>query len=115
MTSPARGNPAANQLALVAAFAATVALGLALTVVLGRSLEPADFGFFALVVTLFAFARDAIDLGSSATAARDMARNPRAEIELLEGLHYVRRIIALALAAGAVALAASASAMMRRT
>ena len=98
-------NPAANQLVLVLAFAASGVLGLALTVLLGRGLAPADFGFFALVTTLFAFARDAIDLGSSATASRDMARDPGGEKQLLEGLWYARRIIALVLAAVAVALA----------
>jgi O-antigen/teichoic acid export membrane protein len=102
---PVPRNPAASQFIVVAAYATTVALSLALTVLLGRNLTPGDFGFFALVVALFAFAREVIDLGTTATASREMGRDSTLEQQLLEGLYYVRRIVAFALAAFALFLA----------
>ena len=98
-------SPAASQFVLVFAFGGTVAVSLALTVFLGRALAPGDFGLFALVGALFSFARDVIDLGSSTTASRDIGRDPGSERQLLEGLYYVRRIVAFALALLAIALA----------
>src|SRR5690242_18077659 len=97
MSAPARG-AAASQFVLLASFGVTAAVGLALTVVLGRHLSPADFGFFALVGAILAFSRDATDLGTSTAASRDMARDPTSERVLLEGLYFARRAVAFLLA-----------------
>lgn len=106
MSAPARG-AAASQFVLVASFGVTAALGLALTVLLGRHLDPADFGFFALVGAILAFSRDATDLGTGTAASRDMARDPASERVLLEGLYFVRRAVAFLLALAVAGFAAA--------
>lgn len=96
----------ASQAVLGVAYAAHLALGVVLTVWLGRELDAAAFGFFALVAAGLAFARDATDLGTTVAAGRDMAREPARTPLLLQGLLLLRSLpsLALAVAAGVLAL-----------
>lgn len=103
------GSARSSQLFVVLGFAVHLGLGLALTILLGRHLSAQDFGFFALVTALFAFARDAMDLGTTAVAARDIPRQPELERPLLEGLMAWRRLVGIGLAIAALALAARQS------
>ncbi len=68
--------------------AALVGMGcsLALTILAGRTMRAADFGVFALVATIFSLARDATDLGTTALACRDTARDPASEVAAIEDL-----------------------------
>lgn len=72
---------------------------------LGTALTPGDFGFFALVSTLFAVSYEVIDMGSSAVATRKIAQIPAAEREILNALLSWRRLLALLLALACVVLA----------
>jgi O-antigen/teichoic acid export membrane protein len=99
------GSAASSQLVILAAFGAHLVVSLALTVALGRALAPAEFGFFALVATIFAFGRDATDLGTTAAGARNMRRDPACERSLLEGLVVWRRAVGGVLAVGVLGLA----------
>lgn len=103
--SPERGNAALSQLILLLGFIAHLGLGLLLTVILGRALAPESFGFFALVASLYAFAREATDLGTTSTAAREMRREPDMERGLIEGLYAWRRVVGSVLAVCVIVLA----------
>lgn len=72
---------------------------------LGRGLNPGDFGFVTLVSGLLLVAQEVLDLGSSAAATRAIAREPASEIPVLCALLGLRRWIALGLAALVLALA----------
>lgn len=86
-----------SQLLLAGGFLATLLVSLVSTMLLGRALSPAVFGFYGLIVALFAFARDLMDLGASATAAREMALRPDREVPMLEALVVWRRSLGVAL------------------
>lgn len=89
---------ARSQFVLLGGFAGGLIISLAVTVLLGTSLAPAEFGFYALIITLFGFGREAIDLGTSSTAAREIARDPSQERPLIEGLVVWRRLMGLLIA-----------------
>lgn len=82
---------------LLAAFAFSACVSLALTVLLGASLAPADFGFFALLAVVVTLGREVIDLGTTSAAAREIAREPASERALLEGLALWRRLAGVVL------------------
>lgn len=86
-----------SQAMLLAAFAFSSCVSVTLTVVLGVSLTPADFGFFALVAVVVTLGREVIDLGTTAAAAREIAREPDRERAVLEGLALWRRLAGVVL------------------
>ena len=63
-----------NHAALAATVAVALAGSLGLTMVLGRTLSPAAFGFVALVGGVLATARDVTELGSGTVADRKSTR-----------------------------------------
>lgn len=71
------------------------ALGIWLTGVLGRGLDDAGFGFVAFVGTIYALAQLALDLGSGALIAREIAKEPARERPLLEAALAWRGAIGL--------------------
>ncbi len=73
-------------------------LALLITIYVARALAPGAFGFFALVGTVFALARKLLDLGLGNVAARDIARDPRRERPILEGMMGYRRFAGIGLA-----------------
>ncbi len=102
-----RRSPSDAQAILLSSAAAQLGLALLITIYLARALSPAAFGFFALIGTIFVLARNFLDLGLSNVAARDIARDPRRERPILEGMMAYRRgvgvVLALVLANFAVA------------
>lgn len=93
-----RGGYVRSQRILGAAAAARLVLSLALTVLLGRMLPPADYGLFALVSAILVAGRDLLDLGTGNLAAREIAREPAREGPVLEALLGGRLLAAAALA-----------------
>jgi len=94
-----RGTPAGSQVVLASGFGLRLVIGLAITAVVGRVLSPAEFGFFALVGSLFFAARFLFDLGTGTIAVREIARAPERERAILEGLLGWRRLCGLVLGA----------------
>lgn len=90
---------------LLTAMAARMMLSLILTMLLGRNLSAAEFGFFALVSTVFAVAHDFTDMGSGNVAIRDTVRAPQSERAMLETLLGFRRGLSALAALACVALA----------
>lgn len=84
-------------------------LSVAITVLLGRGLEPAAFGFVALVSSLFAIAMGVLDMGTTAIATREIAARPAVERETLTALLALRRALATVLLVVAIAIAVSDS------
>lgn len=89
---------------LLAAFVFSAFVSLTLTVILGASLAPADFGFFALLTVVVTLGREVIDLGTTSAAVREIAREPASERAVLEGLALWRRLAGLALGLAVLAL-----------
>ena len=100
-----KATPAWSQMVLLAAVAARMALSVALTILLGRSLSPQEFGFFALVATTFGLAHELADMGSGNVAVRGTARAPSAERAMLEALLGLRLVLGLCSAAACAVLA----------
>lgn len=98
---------ARSQAILLSTQVARLALSVAITVYLGRLLVPGDFGFVALVTSLFVVAMEILDMGTTAVATREIAASPDAERETLGALLALRRLLGLILFAGALVLAAS--------
>lgn len=90
---------------LVAAQLARLGLFVVTTSVLGRWLTPADFGFVALVSTLFLVSQEVLDMGTSAVVTRRVAQHPGEERQALQALLSWRRLAALGLSAIALSLA----------
>ena len=88
------------QLGLLIGVGAGMALSLALTALLGRTLPGGDFGFFALVSTIFLLTRTAIDLGAGNVVAREVTHAPSEEPHRLEELLGLRLVLAAIAAAG---------------
>ncbi len=70
----------------------SIFLGFFITIILGRFLSPADFGFLAMVTLIFALSRDLLGLGTSNIATREIVRSPASEGALLGRLLGWRRI-----------------------
>lgn len=83
-----------SQAVLLAAALASMAISLALTILLGRRLTPDGFGFIALVGAVLALARDLTDLGSASVAAAAIAADPAAERRIVEELLGLRLVLA---------------------
>lgn len=95
-----------NQRLLVAASLAGLLVSVVLTMVLGRALPPAAFGFVALVGAVLTMARDLTDLGSGSVAAAMIAAEPAREAAILGELLGLRMVLAGAAALGCLGLAA---------
>jgi len=93
-----RHSPTVAQAILLATAAAQLGLALVITIYLARVLSPAAFGFFSLLGTIFILARKFLDLGLGSVAARDVARDPRRERPILEGMMAYRRAAGVVLA-----------------
>jgi O-antigen/teichoic acid export membrane protein len=94
-----------SQILLVSAHAARLALFVAVASLLGRKLDPADFGFVALVSSLYFVAAEILDLGTTAVATRQVAAAPERERVVLSALLALRRLVAIVLFGGVLALA----------
>jgi O-antigen/teichoic acid export membrane protein len=95
---PGERNVQLAQGALLVAAAGGMVLSLALTVLLGRRLPSGEFGFFALVSTIFLIARSVIDMGSGNVVVRETAAGPTDERRAIEGLTGLRLVVSLPLA-----------------
>lgn len=98
---------ARGQLYLLLAQLARLALFLLVTRYLGSRLAPGDFGFFALVSSLFAVTLEVLDAGTSAAVTRAIAQQRVPEHEALATVLAWRRLLALALALACLGLAVS--------
>lgn len=93
-----------SQHILLLAQVARLGISLFIAGLLGRHLSPSDFGLVALLGAIFAIAQDVLDMGTTAVAAREVARQPADEPQVLAALLTWRRWIALGLAALCVML-----------
>ncbi len=96
-----------SQAILVSAHVGRLVLSVAITSLLGRQLVPADFGFVALISSLFLVAMGLLDMGTTAVATRRIAVRPADERETLTALLALRRLLATILLVAAIGLAAS--------
>lgn len=100
-----RPTVARSQAYLLLGQVARVVLFLVVTRQLGRDMDAADFGFFALVSTLFALALQVMDMGSTAVATRQIGQQPGIQRELLEALLGWRLLLGTLMAVGCLLLA----------
>ncbi|HLX72994.1 MAG TPA: oligosaccharide flippase family protein [Verrucomicrobiae bacterium] len=98
-----RRSPHGAQAVLLAGAIAQLGLALLVTIYLARVLSPASFGFFSLVSVIFVLTRKFLDLGLSNVAARDIARDPRRERPIVEGMMAYRRVAGVILALAVLA------------
>jgi O-antigen/teichoic acid export membrane protein len=84
---------------------ASTALGLLLTVVIGRALEPAQLGILYIVITISSFAYVIVDWGQSLYLVREIARGRIDEPELIGSALAIRLIAIVFSSAAAVAIA----------
>lgn len=82
-----------------------LSLSLAITSLLGRALAPGDFGFFALLSTLFIVGQEILDMGSTSITTRNIAQRPDTERPTLTALLSWRRLVSLGLALACLGLA----------
>lgn len=100
-----KNSVAHSQLIILSSNVLRLALSLVLTILLGRVLSPADFGFYGLVITLFVIARELMDFGSGSLAVREIALSPDREKSTLETLVGLRVIVGTGLAVACLILA----------
>ncbi len=100
-----KGTVQGSQATLLGGTLAVLTLSLAITILLGRSLPPQDFGFFALVSTLLALGRDIMDLGMGNVATRETVAAPEREKTIIEGLLGWRALLGAVLALACIAMA----------
>jgi O-antigen/teichoic acid export membrane protein len=103
---PAKQSVPRSQLIIASSAVARMAITLVVTILLGRILRPADFGFFSLIVTLFAVARELMELGTGNLAIREIALHPAREQSILDTLMGLRGLIGFALGFAVLLVAA---------
>jgi O-antigen/teichoic acid export membrane protein len=103
--SHARRSPEFSQAVLLIATLSRTLLSLVLTMMLGRALAASEFGFFALVGSVFGLAHEFTDMGSGNVAVRDIAQHPKSERAMLEQLLGLRVALSLIAAAACAVLA----------
>jgi len=103
----ARQSVPRGQLILASSAVSRMAITLVVTILLGRILTPADFGFFSLIVTLFAVARELMELGTGNLAIREIVLHPARERSILDTLMSLRSLIGLACGLAVLLLAAT--------
>jgi O-antigen/teichoic acid export membrane protein len=101
------GSASRSQALLLLSFAGRLAMGLGLTIVLGRHLSPDGLGFVTLVGTLFVAAQTIMDPGTANLVVREVARDPARERPLLEGLWAWRTVLGAGLGLTVLVLAAT--------
>ena len=69
-------------------------LYVAVAALLGRRLAPEDFGFVALVTSIYIVTIEILDLGTAAVAIREIAARPDRERDTLAALLALRRLVA---------------------
>jgi O-antigen/teichoic acid export membrane protein len=94
-----------SQALLILAHAGRLLLSIAIISLLGRMLAPADFGFVALVSSIYVLSLEFLDLGTTAVANREIAAAPAHERETLTALIALRRLLASLLFLAALGLA----------
>src|SRR5207249_818093 len=82
-----------SQAILVSAHAGGLVLSVAIASLLGRNLAPADFGFVALITSIYIVALEMLDMGTTAVATRKIAAQPARERETLTTLLALRRLL----------------------
>src|SRR5688572_24253117 len=107
VVSPAMNAVTRSQALLVSAHAARLALSIVIASLLGRGLSAADFGFVALLSSLYIVAVEILDMGTTAAATREIAARPARERETLSALLALRRLMAAAALAAILLLACS--------
>ncbi len=90
---------------MLSAMAARMATSVGLTILLGRNLTPRQFGFFALVATVFGLAHELTDMGTGNVAVRVAARTRTGERVMLETLLGLRLALSQIAALACVVLA----------
>ena len=96
-----------SQAVILSAHAGRLALSVAITSLLARNLAPADFGFVALVSSIYIVAVEMLDMGTTAVATRQIAARPAHERETLAALLALRRLISTIAVAAVLGLACS--------
>jgi O-antigen/teichoic acid export membrane protein len=96
-----------SQILLTLAHGCRLALFILVTGLLGRRLAPVDFAFVSWVTGLYIVAMEALDLGTSAVATREIAAQPDRERSTLAALLALRRWLATLLAIVVLGLAFS--------
>ena len=91
--------------ALAAAVLVALSVSVGLTMVLGRTLSPAAFGFVALVGGVLAMARDVTELGSGTVAAARIADARDREAVILGEVLGLRLVLAVLASLACLALA----------
>lgn len=84
---------------------ASTALGIFLTAVIGRALEPAQLGNFYIVMAISSFVLVIADWGQNTYLVREMARGRTDEPELIGSALFIRLVAIIFSAAIAVAIA----------
>src|SRR5262249_21940397 len=84
---------------------ATTALGILLTAVIGRALEPAQFGILFIVSAISSFVYVIVDWGQATYLVREMARGRVDEPQLIGSALLIRLTIVVFSSALAVAIA----------
>ncbi len=98
-----KATPEWSQLVMLAATGSRMLLSVGLTILVGRSLSPAEFGGFALIATVFGLAHEFTDMGTGNVAVRAAARarsNERTILEQLLGLRLMLSLVAASVCAG---------------
>lgn len=96
-----------SQAVLVSTHAGRLVLSVAIASLLGRNLAPADFGFVALLSSIFIVAGEALDMGTTVAATRAIAAHPAHERDTLTDLLALRRLLASVALAVVLGLACS--------
>lgn len=96
-----------SQAVLAAAHAGRLLLSLVTASLLGRSLAPGDFGFVALLSSIYIVAVEVLDMGTTAVATRSIAAQPATERATLQALLALRRLASVAAFAALLGLACS--------
>ena len=98
-------SPARSQIIMLAGLAARMGLSVGMTVLLGRSLTAQQFGFFALVATVFGLSHELTDMGTGNVAIRMATQGRSSERGMLETLLGLRSLLSTIAAGCCLALA----------
>ena len=94
-----------SQAVLVSSHAGRIVLSVAIASLLGRNLAPGDFGFVALVSSIFLVAVEILDMGAIIVATREIAARPAHERDVLTTLLALRRLLSTVVLAAVIGLA----------
>jgi O-antigen/teichoic acid export membrane protein len=86
-----KGSVSRSQAILLGGYLSRLTMGLGITAIVGRTLDPDEFAFFTLLATIFFLSHLLFDLGTGSVVAREIVRHPEREQPLLEGMMGWRR------------------------